>query len=59
MAIVIYTYSNPYRLHRELYWGFVKNGFHLCASQTLVNGLCDQYKNDFFIGKLTTIRQLV
>lgn len=59
MAIVIYTYSNPYRLHKEPYWGFIKNGFHLCASQTLANGLCDQYKNDFFIGKLTTITRFI
>lgn len=63
MAIVIYTYSNPYRLHRELYWKLIKNGFHLCASQTLANGLCDQYKNqyknDFFIGKLTTITRFI
>lgn len=59
MAIVIYTYSNPYRLHREPYWGFIKNGFHLCASQTLANGLCDQYKNDFFKGKLTTITRFI
>lgn len=59
MAIVIYTYSNPYRLHREPYWGFIKNGFHLCASQTLANGLCDQYKNDFFKGKLTTIIRFI
>lgn len=59
MAIVIYTYSNPYRLHRELYWELIKNGFHLCASQTLANGLCDQYKNDFFKGKLTTITRFI
>ena len=58
MAIVIYTYSNPYRLHKELYWELIKSGFHLCASQTLVNGLCDQYK-DFFTGKLTTITKFI
>ena len=59
MAIVIYTYSNPYRLHRETYWPAIKNGFHLTASQTLANGLCDQYKNDFFKGKLTTITRFI
>ena len=59
MAIIIYTYSNPYRLHKEPYWGFIKNGFHLCASQTLANGLCDQYNNDFFKGKLTTITRFI
>lgn len=59
MAVVIYTYSNPYRLHKEPYWPLIKNAFHLCASQTLANGLCDQYKNDFFEGKLTTITRFI
>ena len=59
MAIVIYTYSNPYRLHKEPYWPLIKNAFHLCASQTLANGLCDQYRNDFFEGKLTTITRFI
>lgn len=59
MALVIYTYSNPYRLHREPYWAAIKNGFHLTASQTLANGLCDQYKNEFFEGKLTTITRFI
>ena len=59
MAIVIYTYSNPYRLHREPYWVLIKNAFHLCASQTLASGLCDQYKNEFFEGKLTTITRFI
>ena len=59
MAIVIYTYSNPYRLHREPYWAAIKNGFHLTASQTLASGLCDQYKNEFFEGKLTTITRFM
>ena len=59
MAIVIYTYSNPYRLHSEPYWALIKNAFHLCASQTLASGLCDQYKNDFFEGKLTTITRFI
>ena len=59
MAIVIYTYSNPYRLHREPYWALIKNAFHLCASQTLASGLCDQYKNEFFEGKLTTITRFI
>ncbi len=58
MAIVIYTYSNPYRLHKEPYWALIKNGFHLCASQTLASGLCDQYA-DFFEGKLTTIMRFI
>lgn len=59
MAIVIYTYSNSYRLHKEPYWPLIKNAFHLCASQTLASGLCDQYNNDFFEGKLTTITRFI
>ena len=59
MGIVIYTYSNPYRLHKEPYWAMIKNSFHLCASQTLANGFCDQYRGDFFKGKLTTITRFV
>lgn len=59
MAIIIYTYSNPYRLHKEQYWKLIKNGFHLCASQTLASGLCDRYKDDFFEGKLTTITRFI
>lgn len=43
MAITIYTYSNPYEIHKEPYWASIQNCFHLCVSQTLVNGL-DQYK---------------
>ena len=37
----------------------IKNSFHLCASQTLANGFCDQYRGDFFKGKLTTITRFV
>lgn len=59
MAIVIYTYSNPYRIHKELYWAMIKNSFHLCVSQTLANGLCDQYHGEFYKGKLTTITRFI
>ncbi|WP_394921776.1 hypothetical protein [uncultured Robinsoniella sp.] len=58
MAIIIYTYSNPYKIYKEPYWAMVKNCFHLCVSQTLVNGLCDQYK-DFYKGKLVTITKFI
>lgn len=58
MAIIIYTYSDPYKINKERYWAMIKNSFHLCVSQTLVNGLCDQYK-DFYKGKLTTITRLI
>lgn len=54
MAIIIYTYSNPYKINKEPYWAMIKNSFQLCVSQTLVNGLCDQY-SEFYKGKLTTI----
>ena len=58
MAIVIYTYSNPYKINKEPYWAMIKNAFHLCVSQTMVNGLCDQYK-EFYKGKLTTISRFI
>ena len=58
MPIVIYTYSNPYKLNYEPYWALIKKSFHLCVSQTMVNGLCDQYK-DFYKGKLSTINRFI
>lgn len=58
MAIIIYTYSNPYKINKEPYWEMIKNSFHLCVSQTLVNGLCDQYP-DLYKGKLTTISRFI
>lgn len=58
MAIIIYTYSNPYKINREQYWALIKHSFHLCVSQTLVNGLCDQYR-DFYKGKLTTMNRFI
>lgn len=59
MAITIYTYSNPYEIHKEPYWASIQNCFHLCVSQTLVNGLCDQYNKDFDKGKLTTVTKFI
>lgn len=58
MAITIYTYSNPYKIDREPYWASIQNCFHLCVSQTLANGLCDQYR-EFFQGKLTTVKNFI
>ncbi len=58
MSIIIYTYSNPYKINKEPYWAMIKNCFHLCVSQTLVNGLCDQY-SDFYAGKLTTVNRFI
>lgn len=58
MAIIIYTYTNPYKINHEKYWALIKNAFHLCVSQTLVNGLCDQYR-EFYQGKLTTVTRFI
>ncbi|GAA0179040.1 hypothetical protein SH2C18_19890 [Clostridium sediminicola] len=58
MAIIIYTYSNPYKINREPYWAMIKNSFHLCVSQTLVNGLSNKYK-ELYNGKLTTINRFI
>lgn len=58
MAITIYTYSNPYEINKEPYFASIQNCFHLCVSQTLVNGLCDQYK-EFYKGKLTTVTRFI
>lgn len=58
MAIIIYTYSNPYKINREPYWAMIENSFQLCVSQTLVNGLCDQY-SEFYKGKLVTISRFI
>lgn len=59
MAIIIYTYSNPYKIDKEPYWPLIKGSLHLCVSQTLANGLCDQYGKDFYKGKLTTITRFL
>ena len=59
MAITIYTYSNPYEINKEPYFASIQNCFHLCVSQTLVNGLCDQYKDFFYKGKLTTVNRFI
>lgn len=59
MSVVIYTYSNPYKINYEPYWAMVKKSFQLCVSQTLINGLCDHYKKDLYKGKLSTIKNFV
>lgn len=59
MSIIIKTYSNPYYLNKEKFWGYIKNAFQLCVSQTLVNGMCDNYSKYFYLGKLTTISSFV
>jgi hypothetical protein len=47
MSIVIYTYSDPYRLKEEPYWDEIKACPYFCAAQTLVNGLKYLYREDF------------
>ena len=59
MSILIKTYSNPYCLKKEKFWGYIKDAFQLCVSQTLVNGMCDNYSKHFYAGKLTTISSFV
>lgn len=39
MSISIYTYSNPYELNQEKFFSYLQKSPHLCASQTLVNGI--------------------
>lgn len=58
MTVLIHTYSNPYRLTDEDYFTNIKGCFHLCISQTLVNGLCNNY-SDFYFGKLTTYNRFL
>ena len=58
MTVLIHTYSNPYKLTGEDYYANIKNCFHLCVSQTLVNGLCSN-SSDFYIGKLTTFNRFL
>ena len=59
MNIVIYTYSNPYRLNTEPYWDLVAQAPHFCVSQTMVNGLEAVYKKKHNLSKACTIEQLM
>lgn len=59
MAIVIYTYRDPYNLDKEPFWEEIKSCPYFCVSQTLVNGLKGLYKNDFFQGRVTTVQNLI
>lgn len=65
MSIRIYSYNNPYKLDKELYWEEIKAAPFFCASQTLVNGLNHIYNinpennNVFVKGKATTFMNLV
>lgn len=59
MSIVIYTYSDPYKLDKEPYWDEIKSCPYFCASQTLVNGIKGLYKNDFRQGRITTVQNLI
>ena len=59
MSIVIYTYSDPYRLKEEPYWDEIKACPYFCAAQTLVNGLKYLYREDFVQGRVTTVRNFL
>lgn len=58
MAIVIYTYHDPYKIDSEPYWDNIKNCPYFCVSQTLVNGLRKHYKGKFDGGRVTTVKRL-
>ena len=59
MSIVIYTYSDPYRLKEEPYWDEIKACPYFCAAQTLVNGLKYLYREDFVQGRVTTVKNFL
>ena len=58
MSIVIYTYSDPYKINTQPYWEEIKHCPYFCASQTLANGLRSVYK-ELVKGRITTIQKLV
>ncbi|MCR4557031.1 MAG: hypothetical protein K5779_04320 [Saccharofermentans sp.] len=44
MSIKIITYSDPYKIQQnEACWELFKNSLQFCASQTMVNGLMQEY----------------
>lgn len=59
MSIVIYTYTDPYKLDQEPFWEEIKECPFFCVSQTMVNGLKYLYKKDFAQGRVTTVQNLV
>jgi len=59
MSIVVYTYSDPYRLKEESYWDEIKACPYFCAAQTLVNGLKYLYREDFVQGRVTTVKNFL
>ena len=59
MSIVIYTYSDPYRLKEEPYWDEIKVCPYFCAAQTLVNGLKYLHGEDFAQGRVTTVKNFL
>lgn len=58
MSIEIYMYHDPYRMNKEKFWDEIRNCPYFCVSQTLVNGLCKIYANEFKVGRVTTIKNL-
>lgn len=44
MSIKIITYPDPYKIQQnETCWKYFKNSLQFCASQTMVNGLMQEY----------------
>ena len=58
MAIVIYTYHDPYKIDQEPYWEEIMNCPYFCSAQTLVNGLRKHYKGKYDGGRVTTVKIL-
>lgn len=58
MSFSIYTYSNPYEINNEPYWESIRNCAQFCVSQTMVNGLLDNY-SELTNGQLSTVQHLV
>jgi len=45
MSIKIITYSNPYKInHNKNCWEYFSSSLQFCASQTMVNGLMQEYQ---------------
>ena len=59
MSLLIYTYSNPYKLNEETYWQDIQTCPYFCSSQTLVAGLRSVYSNNYHKGQVATVQKLI
>lgn len=59
MGLKIYTYSNPYEIDCESFWGEIKDCAHFCVSQTMVNGMNQTYPIFKIKQSTATIKSLV